>query len=207
MSIYRFNFVTILMDQTSMCRRTAPWHGKCCSAFTNRIQENSRKWQYFGCWGSMKTLVEHGLVDRNKGKTTVFSLTSSGLKLGNELFGKPTVDESDSISIIANKTEIQCRASIDIADLLRRTSMEWGAFDIPLGTFWFMKRKKIYDFIIQIVSIGDASKVGVRKKLSAAPFTHKIFFIQSKETQSLSEMKIRLSYEYGIEVVFAESNA
>ena len=33
-----------LMDQTSMCRRTAPWHGKCCSAFTNRIQENSRKW-------------------------------------------------------------------------------------------------------------------------------------------------------------------
>ncbi|KAH0793048.1 small nuclear ribonucleoprotein E [Histomonas meleagridis] len=168
--------------------------------------------QFFGSWGSIKTLQEHGLVEKESGKPAKYFLTSHGKSLSDELFGVLTnlndIDPSISkISIIANQNEIKCRASIDISYILRQTQIEWRPLDIPVGTFWFSNRTEIFDFLIQIATVSDLSNDSLKRRFSSSPFSRKVFLIpNTKETQTQSELKLRIAFEYGIEVVFCDSS-
>jgi hypothetical protein len=83
--------------------------------------------KFYGPWSAMKTLILHGLVDRVIGRSPKFVLTEPGLRLASDQFGRrpPAHEPDSSLSFIIASSEIQCRISIDVADVMRRCQMKW----------------------------------------------------------------------------------
>ncbi|OHS95189.1 hypothetical protein TRFO_02118 [Tritrichomonas foetus] len=166
--------------------------------------------QFYGSWASMKTLTSHGLVEKTRGRCVIFTLTEKGLELANQLFGTRLNQPSheSSITLFVSKSEIECRVSINVPEILKRTKMTWKEKVLPIGSLWFVKDDQVFDVIIQFSSLSAAGDEYVRKKISCSPFSTKILIVIAKENPNNPnncEMKIRMNLDYGINLVFLES--
>lgn len=169
---------------------------------------------FFGSWASMKTLIQHGLVEKSNDRSPKYSLTEKGLQLSNELFGslepqRISDKSTSSISLFVSKAEIQCRISFDVKDAIFRTRLEWKEKELPLGSIWFIKDDQVLDFVIQFSSFSAFSNdESIKRKISGSPFSRRVFLIPNKENNiNSAELKIKMNLNYEIEAVFAESIA
>ena len=168
---------------------------------------------FFGSWASIKTLISHGIVDKSNQRIPNYTLTERGLQLANELFGEKeqlaadNTNNNSKFSLIVSRSELECRISVNIVDMLKRTKLKWKEKEIPIGSIWFMKGDKVIDTMIQFASASLANDDSLKRKINGSPFNHHILVIPSKENATNAEMKIRLNLEYDIDAVFLESSA
>lgn len=165
--------------------------------------------KFFGSWASMKTLESHGLVNRTQGRVASFSLTEQGLTVANELFGtKGSITSSTSpVTLIVADRELNCRVSVDVRDVVRRTHIEWKGQALPIGSIWFCKGNEVYDFMVHFATASEMSDDLLLRKLAGSPFTKVTLVISEREKGKHVDAKIKTAFDYGFSVVFAESAA
>ena len=165
--------------------------------------------KFFGSWASMKTLESHGLVNRTTGRVASFSLTEQGLRLANEIFGMKGSDPAPTspVTMVVAERDLNCRVTVDVRDVVRRTHIEWKAHQLPVGSVWFCKGNDVYDFMVQFASFSDVSDELFMRKVAGSPFSKVTLLVGEREREKHAEAKIKVAFDYGFSVVFAESAA
>jgi hypothetical protein len=166
---------------------------------------------FYGSWAAMKTLEFHHLADRESARSPKFFLTERGISLSTELFGGmnkgPVADTAwDGVTMLVATSELQCRFSIDVRDVIARTRIEWKEQQLPFGAIWFLRHSVVLDFVVTFANLGDIN-ASFLARFAHCPFSKKIVLVTSGETERCAESKIKYFLDKEIRLVFTETAA